>query len=510
MILRTAYVVLLVFLISACGNAENLPDQTGESLLPVPRFESHGGDEAFPVTVPGSYRSEKGYLIVLEDRSRPTGPTLRLPVVVVKSSAEKSAEGPVLYLAGGPGSGGMSAAAYPGAYPFLRQRDFVVFAQRGTRHAQPALECPEYDEARGQWYPDETTAERVDRLVIAAQACRARLEGSGVDLGAYHTAASAADVEDLRRVLGITQWTLYGVSYGTRLGLAVMRDYPGSVRAAILDSPLPPQARYDDESASNFEAALQLVFRDCEASASCREAFPALRERFYASLARADKDPVVIARQQNSHFIEQKYRGAALAVLVSLDSPEGIAQAPLILDAIARRDTSIISAISAGGSGNSGYAWGMRFSVWCGEALSHSARMTASGPGAVLGGVESAAVPPEVCEAWDVPVRPVAETLPVSSDVPTLIIVGEYDPATPPVWAREAARTLPNSRVVVIPGAGHLPTQTWRGDGCAMDLAALFALDPWSIVTPEAALPPCLSGQGPPDFVTETAVESIE
>jgi pimeloyl-ACP methyl ester carboxylesterase len=331
-----------------------------------------------------------------------------------------------------------------------------------------------------------------------------------VNLSAYHTAASAADVEDLRQVLGIKQWTLYGVSYGTRLALAVLRDYPSSVRAAILDSPLPPQARYDDESASNFEAALQLVFRDCEASRPCRDAFPDLRERFYSSLARADKDPVVFAREENDDFVQQRYRGAALAVLVSLDSPRGIAHAPFLLDAIARRDTSIISMVSSGGSSESGYAWGMRFSVWCGEALPYSTRMKASGPGAILGGVESAAVAPEVCEAWDVAVRPLAETLPVHSDVPTLIIVGEYDPATPPAWAEDTARTLPNSRVVVVPGVGHLPTQTWSGDGCAMEVAAMFALDPWSAIAAEAELPPCLTKQGPPAFFTEITDDSTK
>ena len=49
------------------------------------------------------------------------------------------------------------------------------------------------------------------------------------------------DLTDLRHVLGIKQWNLHGVSYGTRLALSVMRDAPEGVRSVILDSPYPPE-----------------------------------------------------------------------------------------------------------------------------------------------------------------------------------------------------------------------------------------------------------------------------
>jgi pimeloyl-ACP methyl ester carboxylesterase len=41
--------------------------------------------------------------------------------------------------------------------------------------------------------------------------------------------------------------------------------------------------------------------------------------------------------------------------------------------------------------------------------------------------------------------------------VPTLVIVGEYDRVTPPASAIELAGELPDARLVVITGAGHLP-----------------------------------------------------
>jgi pimeloyl-ACP methyl ester carboxylesterase len=78
--------------------------------------------------------------------------------------------------------------------------------------------------------------------VEAMLRCRDRLIQEGIDLSAYNSAASAADVNDLRIALGYDQVNLYGVSYGSRLALTVMRDYPGILRSVILDSTYPPEA----------------------------------------------------------------------------------------------------------------------------------------------------------------------------------------------------------------------------------------------------------------------------
>jgi pimeloyl-ACP methyl ester carboxylesterase len=48
----------------------------------------------------------------------------------------------------------------------------------------------------------------------------------------------------------------------------------------------------------------------------------------------------------------------------------------------------------------------------------------------------------------------------VSIRVPTLVIHGELDAIIPVARAEMAARAIPNSKLLVIPGAGHVPVLT--------------------------------------------------
>ena len=63
----------------------------------------------------------------------------------------------------------------------------------------------------------------------------------------------------------------------------------------------------------------------------------------------------------------------------------------------------------------------------------------------------------------------------VSSDIPTLILVGQYDVATPPRWATLTARTLSQSYLFEFPGAGHSLLSSVE---CAIDMTADFLNDP--------------------------------
>jgi pimeloyl-ACP methyl ester carboxylesterase len=86
------------------------------------------------------------------------------------------------------------------------------------------------------------------------------------------------------------------------------------------------------------------------------------------------------------------------------------------------------------------------------------------------------------CKEWMVTLPDPRENLPVSSDVPTLVLAGEGDPITPPEWGRMVAGDLSHASFHEFPGNGH-----WvgRSSGCAMQMALAFwenpAADPGSV-----------------------------
>jgi pimeloyl-ACP methyl ester carboxylesterase len=98
-----------------------------------------------------------------------------------------------------------------------------------------------------------------------------------------------------------------------------------------------------------------------------------------------------------------------------------------------------------------------------------------------------------LCNQWGVHPPAPAENAPVTSDIPTLILAGAYDPITPPVWGQLASKTLSTSYFYVFPNRGHGISPT---GGCATRIVSTFLENP--TVAPEAT---CLQDEKPPRFI---------
>jgi len=451
-----------------------------------PRFEELEPNAPFPVKVPSGFDAVYGYLVVPADRHDRDAGSVRLPVVTIRGEAPTSLA-PIVRLQGGPGVGSLRAAAYPRAYPWVGERDFIIMGQRGTHHAQPDLRCPGFREAyanaQGSADPD---------LLAVTEKCREETAARGIDTGDYHSASSAADIDDLREALGYDEISLYGLSYGTRLALTYARDYPDRVSSMVLDSPLPHTARYDDESPENLRFVLERIIEACSAQLACDEAYPNLSDRFFSAIEDAKRQPWTLANGR-------KLGATDLIGLLPLGSRARVARAPMVMDAIARRDMEPFADQLDGISLGTDFSWGMRLSVWCSEALPYAERYRTQRPSDRFAGLDGAVVSPEVCEAWNVPKRPSREVEPARGDYPVLLIAGEYDVNTPPRWATQAAETLENATVITITGGFHSESTNWGGDGCAMSLVDAFFEEPASDATASPAAA-CLANQRAPTF----------
>jgi pimeloyl-ACP methyl ester carboxylesterase len=236
-----------------------------------------------------------GYLTVPENRSRADGPTIRIAVARVKATSPTPEPDPIVWLTGGPGGTAIATANLTVAKGINADREIIFVDQRGTLHAEPALSCPEIDavqrETLGLAIADAATAQKSD---AATRTCRERLAGQGIDLAAYDTAENAADIADLRVALGIEQWNVRGVSYGTDLALQLLREHPQGIRSVVLDSLVPPQLNLVEALWPNAALGYEALFTACAAQVACAAAFPDLREEFIATVRRLDEQPLTV------------------------------------------------------------------------------------------------------------------------------------------------------------------------------------------------------------------------
>ncbi|HET6329416.1 MAG TPA: alpha/beta fold hydrolase [Holophagaceae bacterium] len=410
-----------------------------------------------------------GYLVVPENRHAAASRSIHLPFIVEKSRNPAAPADPILFTAGGPGGSSLSGAKRRARQPLLDDRDLILFEQRGTRWAEPSLAAPEIDAAlRSGWgtrldgKPDPAV------IRVALGAALKRFKDEGVDLSGYTTEESAADIADLRRLLGIQSFNLYGVSYSTKLMLTVLRDHPEGVRAVLLDSVLTPESNWDEEAPANIFEVLDRAIAAGLRDEQLREACTDLKARFLRLAARANRHPVVIRIKSpaDGSPLTVRLDGVGLidCVYAGLETAGSIRPTLLAMDAACKGDFQSLAPMLEMDLGSSqGASWGMRLAVWCNEELPFEKAARILHPAGVpkeLKGFIQSAVPLEALDAWPQGNPDPKENTPVSSAAPILIISGEFDPDTPGKWARAAMTHLPNAHILVFPGMSHAPLFT--------------------------------------------------
>lgn len=458
-----------------------------------------------PLKIPKGQQYEFGYLEVLENRDRPDGPTIQLPVYIFKCRSAVPAKDPILYTVGGPGGSTMFSATYAEYYDYLEDRDFIFFEQRGTAFAKPCLDCPELDAANQASTDPRLSSEAQDALFTeAAQACRDRLTKQGIDLNAYNSLAIVADIEDLRQTLGIAQWNLLTISYSTKIAQLLMRDHPETLRSVVMDSPLPLETNWDEVGLSNAVNAMDKLFRDCAEDSACASAFPKLKSQFYSYMEGLEAQPLTleVTHPKTKENLTFRLTGKDLFFLFVPQVTRGIDMIPLRIQRLLEGDYSEIKSTLAsllGSDRKSRLAMGMRISVWCAEEYPFVDRDSVQAEMdryPMLAGTSPWVIAPEVCDLWRVSPAQPSENVSFLSSVPTLVINGEYDSATPMEWGAQMVERLENGYHIVFKGWAHTPTSYWSKP-CGMAVARAFFNNP-----SQSPTIPCQQALAPPKFKT--------
>jgi pimeloyl-ACP methyl ester carboxylesterase len=430
---------------------------------------------------------ECGYVTVPEQHDQPAGREIRLAVAIFRSTNPLAAAEPLVFAQGGPGGSSIElfsqVISFGNLGSLLEERDLVLFDQRGTLNSQPNLICSEYLALTERTIEQRLSKEDELRVGLEAQdACRARLVGEGINLAAFNSVENAADIAFLTNALGYQQIHLYGVSYGTLLALHTMRDHPTILRTVILDSVVPTQTNFIPEVMRSQTRAFRELFNACANDPSCNQHYPNLEQTFFNLLDRLDQTPVRVpltdsesGRSYNavltgdgflSITFQLLYAGSLLPLL------------PKMITDVERGDYTLLSRFWPLLAFDRTFASGMYNSVACTEDADFAVTDLPSGdifPGIEAREGDDLSIILESCQRWNVPELGPDVDQPVVSEIPTLVLSGQFDPITPPAFADIAATTLSNSYRFNFPTLSHgvLPDSD-----CAVAMTAAFMNNP--------------------------------
>jgi len=495
-----AAVVIGLLFVSACTPSDGLTARvTGREALPVPQQANDGVEsaaivgslvtDACPFTAPSGTTPLCHRLVVPSAWADRGSPELSIQVAVFEATNASAQDiGTVLWIEGGPGAGPLATVSswFDAAFSSLNENfDVVVFDPRGTGFSLPSLDCSEIDDLYGL-----ESGFGIGDQVDAVRDCSTRLASDGIDITDYDSLATARDIEALRRQLSVDQWNLVGQSYGSRLAQTYVREFPESVRAIVLDGAY----SIDDDPADDSKqsvAALRRLLASCLVDVRCNAEFPEFEARFFMMLEKVGRDPIDIESvdpdtgETHSYVVDDIY--FADLVFQSLYDTYTSSSWPRIIADLEAGNTDTLDFLAtqmAGGVGT-GNDVGVYYSVQCRDEWSFSDDQPEESPSAFDESDEiSAGVWGLFCPSWGAGSAEPVEAFAITTEVPTLILGGEFDPVTP----REGAEVLQSQlgadflefanvghgTLGVLDCAGTVATQfltdlVLRGVGCAED-----------------------------------------
>jgi pimeloyl-ACP methyl ester carboxylesterase len=416
-----------------------------------------------------------GDSLVRADTVRRGGPQIALRVVVLKATGKFPRPDPLVFLAGGPGVAATeSAVALSRQLSTLRQRrDVVLIDPRGTGGSNRA-DC--------ELGNHEVRARALLAGSIPSAALKQCIERMGIEPRWLTTFAAADDVAEITLALGYRQLNIYGVSYGSRVGLVFLKRHQRRIRTLILQGVARSDESFLVTSALDSQAALDRLLSDCRNDARCSASFPELAEDLQTVLREAAPDRLF------------SFRLAITAALYNSISASGL---PLSINRAAQgRPESLLNQGMILTSSAAGLAAGMYLSIVCNEDVPRISRAdlkrlqsdTFIGVAAIQGLMKA-------CENWPRSEIPDSAYAIPRTRTPVLLLSGEVDPATGPKRGESLIPFFSNARHVVLRATGH----SGAGSECAAQMVSAFV----EAGTPKSLDATCAGKGVRPPFVLE-------
>ena len=390
----------------------------------------------------------------------PAGKKIDIAYVVLPSQDKNKLQDAIFLLAGGPGQSAINVASFGQAIlsRLNKRRDLVFVDQRGTGRSA-SLACPEVENA--------ADVDNEDHMLQKTEACLARLKTLPYgDLRFFSTSIAVQDIEAVRKQRGYDKINLVGVSYGTRVGLEFLRQYPQSVKRVVLDGVVPPDMGLP---AGDAQAALDGLFAECAKQTVCNANYPNLAHRWQQLLNSVPKQVSVIHPRLGTPLNIDMRRDLLLSLVhKTLYSATSTGALPYVITQAERGNFQPLVSLSGATNlpGPGGINYGMHFSVWCSEAFARPLPPAKDEFEQLMNRMYE-----RTCKNWPRATIP-AEffTIPVAQS-PVLLLSGGIDPVTPIRHGAAVAKALgPNAIHVTMNNAGH----GLLAQGCVRDVVYRF------------------------------------
>lgn len=472
----------------------------GASAAALPRFEPV--DQCFvalPADLNLDLAMDCGYVVVPEFYHAESSRELKLGITRL-SSGVGTAASPLFMLAGGPGQTQVKPGLYNLFKPellgkVLTARDIVLVEQRGTEYTDTFLDCPAVYSAG--WLAHEQQLDEAQTLTFEQellQSCIHEFQAQGINLDAYNSVENAADVNAVRQALGYDRIIYYGASYGAQLGQHVMRDFPEMLEAVVLDGANALSRKsWVEDSALDAQWGIDNLTKLCTADEKCKAAYdiPALVD---AALAFFDNGPLAytyVDPNDASVTIDVTVTQADLVNLLhSMQGDRiGAFSLPALLDQLTQGGADVVrellgqskaqNLLAAREITKGDEAFLMHFAMVCSDdPVKSMADVVLDGVGtyATILGKAAAEEYVTLCDLLKVKALPDDTDINVTVDVPTLLLSGDLDVATPTFRSQVVADALPNATHIIFPGRTHV--QIAAVNLCATQVATQFILAP--------------------------------
>lgn len=411
-----------------------------------------------------------GVLSVPEKRNDPSGRQIDLAVAWIRAAHADPQADPLIFIAGGPGQSALDS--YPLIHHALAgvrtDHSIVLMDQRGTGQSNP-LGC------NSELGNNDALSIAIDDtdLKRLLDSCLASLRAHA-DPRFYTTTDAVADLEDFRTALGSPPWNMLGVSYGTRVIQQFAKTFPNAVRTMILDGVVPNAVLLGSDHARFLDSTLDHYFSACTDADTCSALSHSNRARLHAITERLKTQAVTVRFRHaiSGQWQEQRINHEQVGLVMRLFAyqPTTAALLPLLLTQMEQGQFETIAALShmQGDSLNNAMALAMSLAVSCTEDARELTTHTVDAHSVM--GEHFVAQLKRICTQWPTGDMPKDFHQPLQSDLPTLLLSGEYDPVTPPAYGDLVARSLSHSTHLIVPGQGH----SVSGVGCVPKLIAQF------------------------------------